>query len=99
PNEELAESFFNSLTRRIFHTIGVDPQIEFVVPASPYVGGFQRPWSFAVRFERNGGDERLYADMLEHFRFAVDYDDPGGAAVAIAHAVREQLPGVRVEAL
>ena len=27
---ELAETFFNSITRRIFHTIGVDPKIEFV---------------------------------------------------------------------
>ncbi len=27
---EIAETFFNSITRRIFDTIGVDPQIEFV---------------------------------------------------------------------
>ncbi|MDX1686979.1 MAG: bifunctional isocitrate dehydrogenase kinase/phosphatase [Candidatus Promineifilaceae bacterium] len=27
---ELAETFFNSITRRIFATVGVDPQIEFV---------------------------------------------------------------------
>lgn len=27
---ELAETFFNSVTRRIFDTVGVDPQIEFV---------------------------------------------------------------------
>ena len=27
---ELAETFFNSVTRRIFHTVGVDPNIEFV---------------------------------------------------------------------
>lgn len=27
---ELAETFFNSVTRRIFTTVGVDPQIEFV---------------------------------------------------------------------
>ncbi|MBK8900166.1 MAG: bifunctional isocitrate dehydrogenase kinase/phosphatase [Anaerolineaceae bacterium] len=29
---ELAETFFNSITRRIFTTVGVDPQIEFVDP-------------------------------------------------------------------
>ncbi|MCA9944555.1 MAG: bifunctional isocitrate dehydrogenase kinase/phosphatase [Anaerolineales bacterium] len=29
---ELAETFFNSITRRIFTTVGVDPQIEFVAP-------------------------------------------------------------------
>jgi len=27
---ELAETFFNSITRRIFATVGVDPRIEFV---------------------------------------------------------------------
>jgi len=27
---ELAETFFNSVTRRIFHTVGVDPSIEYV---------------------------------------------------------------------
>ncbi len=27
---ELAETFFNSVSRRIFTTVGVDPQIEFV---------------------------------------------------------------------
>src|SRR4029077_8269608 len=27
---ELAESFFNSFTRKIFHTIGVDPAVEFL---------------------------------------------------------------------
>ena len=27
---ELAETFFNSTTRRLFATIGVDPEIEFV---------------------------------------------------------------------
>ncbi|MGD9174793.1 MAG: bifunctional isocitrate dehydrogenase kinase/phosphatase [Desulfobacterales bacterium] len=30
PDQELAETFFNSVTRRIFGTVGVDPQIEFV---------------------------------------------------------------------
>ena len=29
-DRELAETFFNSVTRRIFATIGIDPQIEFV---------------------------------------------------------------------
>ncbi|MGD8944780.1 MAG: bifunctional isocitrate dehydrogenase kinase/phosphatase [Desulfobacterales bacterium] len=29
-DQELAETFFNSITRRIFATVGVDPQIEFV---------------------------------------------------------------------
>lgn len=30
PDWELAETFFNSVTRRLFATVGVDPEIEFV---------------------------------------------------------------------
>ena len=30
PNVELAETFYNSITRRVFSTVGVDPHIEFV---------------------------------------------------------------------
>jgi len=30
PNMELAETFYNSVTRRVFSTVGVDPRIEFV---------------------------------------------------------------------
>ena len=47
-DDDLAETFFNSITRRILHTIGVDPAVEFVVPASPYVRAFGRPWSLSV---------------------------------------------------
>jgi len=30
PDMELAETFFNSVTRRVFSTVGVDPKVEFV---------------------------------------------------------------------
>ena len=30
PNLELAETFFNSVTRRVFETVGVDPSMEFL---------------------------------------------------------------------
>ena len=30
PNHELARTYFNSVTRRIFTTVGVNPEIEFV---------------------------------------------------------------------
>ena len=32
-NQEIGETFFNSVTRRIFHTEGINPGIEFVAPA------------------------------------------------------------------
>ena len=30
PDRELAETFFNSITRRVFRSVGVDPDVEFV---------------------------------------------------------------------
>ena len=30
PDAELAETFFNSVTRRVFSTVGVDPAIEYL---------------------------------------------------------------------
>jgi isocitrate dehydrogenase kinase/phosphatase len=35
PDIELAETFFNSASRRIFHTVGVDPRTEFVASEVP----------------------------------------------------------------
>ncbi|MGH7509450.1 MAG: bifunctional isocitrate dehydrogenase kinase/phosphatase [Gemmatimonadales bacterium] len=34
PDSELAETFFNSVTRRVFSTVGVDPSIEYLEPSS-----------------------------------------------------------------
>src|SRR5262245_22703578 len=34
PDGELAETFFNSCVRRVFHTVGVAPDVEFVSAAS-----------------------------------------------------------------
>jgi isocitrate dehydrogenase kinase/phosphatase len=93
PDDELAETFFNSITRRIFHTIGVDPAVEFVVPASPYVRAFGGPWSMTQTFERRGNHAALYREVLERYRFAVDWADPDADAARIAAAVEEQLGG------
>jgi isocitrate dehydrogenase kinase/phosphatase len=53
PSRELAETFFNSVTRRIFHTEGINPAIEFVDSAVLDVG---RPQTKSV--DVAGGDCR-----------------------------------------
>lgn len=72
---ELAETFFNSITRRTFSTVGVDPRIEFVdtdfrVPPTasprPVSMSYQRDGSLAVLVEdvlRGSGLESFFADM------------------------------------
>src|SRR5437867_6585188 len=66
-DEELAETFFNSITRRIFHTIGVDPAVEFVIPARPYRGVFGPRWTLSASFERDGAHADLYRKVLEDY--------------------------------
>jgi isocitrate dehydrogenase kinase/phosphatase len=87
---ELAETFFNSFARRVFHTIGVDPAIEFVSPASG-VRGYGPPWSVSVRIECQGDPARWFRDVLGHFPFDVGYEDPDGDAARVAEAVDRHL--------
>jgi isocitrate dehydrogenase kinase/phosphatase len=80
---ELAETFFNSVTRRIFNTIGVNRRIEFfrwyprtvnVAPAEPIVrcyGGGR-------------GTRQAIRDLLEDFRFTVPYEDADRDAGLVA---------------
>jgi len=35
PDAELAQTFFNSVTRRVFSTVGVDAAIEYLDPSVP----------------------------------------------------------------
>jgi isocitrate dehydrogenase kinase/phosphatase len=95
---ELAETFFNSFTRRVFHTIGVDPATEFVHAASsgPVYGP---PWSLTLRIPCDGSLERLFAEALSCFSFAPGFADAAGDAARIAEAVEAQQPAIRVESL
>ena len=70
----LAETFFNSVTRRIFATVGVDPRIEFVdtdfeTPPTPAKNPVYRTYGRAV------STVTLIDAILKDFRFGVDYQD------------------------
>ncbi len=59
PDREIAETFFNSVTRRIFQTKGVDAAIEFVHASEPISGEPD-----LVVYERVGYLEDLLVDVL-----------------------------------
>src|SRR5919198_3888529 len=61
PEVELAETFFNSVTRRIFDTVGVDPKIEFVAPLSEPMAEGAPIFSTWVR---RGSTEELLTRIL-----------------------------------
>ena len=86
PDVELAETFFNSVTRRVFATAGVDPAVEFVHPAAtePLPERFDAVTRVCPRRQDTAG---LVARLLDHHRFACGYLDLGRDATRIAAAI------------
>lgn len=69
---ELAETFFNSATRRIFTTVGVDHQIEFV--ATDFETPPTRPRSPVYRiYDRAGSIDGLIKAILLDYSFDTPY--------------------------
>src|SRR5262249_14513672 len=71
---ELTETFFNSVTRKIFATVGVDRDIEFVhsdfapPPLSPSPPIYRAYW-------RASSTRDLIRDLLIDYRHSVDYEN------------------------
>lgn len=87
---ELAETFFNSLTRRIFATVGVDPAIEFVTtdidaPLTPPAAPITRV------FERDGSLAALFEQVLAAYAHEVPYAHRARDAAALAEVVPARL--------
>ena len=89
---EIAESFFNSLTRRVFTTVGVNQQIEFVdsdfdAPPTGSSGTGQRVY-------QGGAPPVLLGAILTDLGFPAEYYADLTAAVAAAAArLKIQLGG------
>ena len=90
---EIAETFFNSITRRIFTTVGVDPQIEFVdtdfnAPPTPAT---QRVYRTYARAETTAA---LVAKILADFPFGIGYQDAERDAAIAARQVAKHLRAI-----
>jgi isocitrate dehydrogenase kinase/phosphatase len=103
-DRELFKTFFNSLSRRFFRTVGVDPEIEFVALDADPFAGVGTP---VARNEYAAGEE-LRAScrrMLEDYAFRIGYADDEADAAAIAETLEERfaMPGghsiLRIELL
>ncbi|MFI5118995.1 MAG: isocitrate dehydrogenase kinase/phosphatase AceK regulatory subunit, partial [Thermoanaerobaculia bacterium] len=71
---ELAETFFNSASRRIFHTVGVDSRAEFVSsePLSLPLGAAA---PFLVSFDGSAGTRGVLERALSAVPFAAGWED------------------------
>ena len=87
---ELAETFFNSITRRTFATVGVDPRIEFVET------DFRTPPTESLRevsrvYPISGTLRDLVDEVLGAPGFSAPYADPESDAVSVAERISSEL--------
>lgn len=95
---ELAETFFNSNVRRVFHTVGVDPAVEFVHPET-LPPRYAPPWSFTSVYPREGPLQDLFRRALRDTPFTVPWDDLAGDAARAAGALAGQVDPGSVDAI
>jgi len=90
---ELAETFFNSVTRRIFATVGVDPQIEFV--ASDFeTPPTLSPWPVYRTYGRSTSTPELVTVVLRDYGFAAPFENLSRDAKLAAARIDSQLLAV-----
>jgi isocitrate dehydrogenase kinase/phosphatase len=90
PDAELAETFFNSVTRRVFSTVGVDPAIEYLEPdASEPAAGDDPP----IFQHYTAG--RIDADLVRHillsFPWKVSYAQLERDAALVAELIEGRI--------
>ena len=71
---ELLETFFNSASRRIFHTVGVDDRAEFVTP-EPAPLPFEPAGRFLASWDGRPGREAAIRSALNAVPFAAGWED------------------------
>jgi isocitrate dehydrogenase kinase/phosphatase len=89
PDAELARTFFNSVTRRIFSTVGADPSIEYLDPA-PDTGAGDDDGLFAA-YRAEAVDGGLVRAVLEGYAWSVPYAQIEQDAEDVAAILRERL--------
>ena len=83
PDAGFIRTFFNSVTRRIFNTVGIDPQLEFVT--SSLEEDIEMTKSLNLRrYPYWGSVEKIFETILEDFYFRVPYSDVTLNATRIA---------------
>lgn len=87
---DIAETFFNSVTRRIFATRGVNEDIEFVAT------DFETPPNRIIelvyrRFENQTGLQDLIGEILKNTSFSLPFRSPAVCAAAIAQRIEHRM--------
>jgi isocitrate dehydrogenase kinase/phosphatase len=98
PAAELAETYFNSITRRLFATIGVDPEIEFVrrEAAPPVPEGASKS---TVVLDGPGEIRPRVGLLFDRLLGKLEVEDRAGDAARIAAALEDALQGRELRSL
>ena len=90
PDREFDKTFFNSVTRRTFGTLGVDAAVEFVALDLDPIGEIRSQIETNVYVNR-GSLELLFEEVLADFRFRTPYLDFDRSVRIITNEVRAQF--------
>jgi isocitrate dehydrogenase kinase/phosphatase len=89
-DRELAETFFNSIARRVFSTVGVDRATEFVDPDFEVPPPSRREL-LLMTFERRDSTAELVHEILGAFAFRAPYADLLADVAAAAERIDSDL--------
>ena len=89
PDMEVAQTFFNSVTRRIFSTVGADAAIEYLDPSTPPSAAMDA--ELIERHVSAAVDPALARRILEACHWSVPYARPDREAEEVAAIIRERL--------
>lgn len=89
PDQEFDKTFFNSVTRRTFGTVGVDAAVEFIALDLDPIGSIKSPIETNV-YTNRGSLELLFEEVLADFRFRTPYLDFDRSVQIITNEVRAQ---------
>ena len=86
PNVELAETFYNSITRRVFSTVGVDPHIEFVADGLTVPESMEAESCYLVEGPKET-TAALVVAVLRDFDLGAPFEDLDRDAARVAEHV------------
>jgi isocitrate dehydrogenase kinase/phosphatase len=89
PDREFDKTFFNSVTRRTFRTVGVDAAVEFVALDLDHISAITTPIETTTYLNR-GALELLFEEVLADFRFRTPYLDFERSVRILTNEVRAQ---------
>jgi isocitrate dehydrogenase kinase/phosphatase len=90
---EFLKTFFNSITRRLFDTIGVDPDVEFfALELDPLRGA--DAGRVTKLYANRGSFDLLFEELLTDYRFRTPWRDFEGSVGHVATDVELKLEGL-----